>query len=100
MVENPIWRETSGRICSYGSWKENWLNHVAQQWPEICSVFNYTNTADRDLHIINNLDRREWIVPGCVSCNNRMDELSLKEAVNQVSANKSHTCEIKSLGLL
>lgn len=86
---------TSNLEYKCGSWKQHWLNYSGiKEWPYYCSVRGCMNRAEFGLHVYNpRVSRTVYIVPGCNSCNHRIDTFSIEEGTQLAFSNKSQTCE-------
>ncbi len=82
---------TSDRTAPGGSWKKYWESQTDESWPFLCSVKDCNNIATDGAHMYcPSVDRREWIIPTCHSCNMKAGEtFTLKKSMPKklVSAN-------------
>lgn len=85
--------ESDERKCTCGSWKEHWKKFSIKNWPSECSVKGCGRNADLGAHVHVVGEKKEWIVPMCIDCNNDWNKkFQLKANTILVSANKSETC--------
>ena len=52
-----------------GSWKNHWINHSVEDWPEKCSVLGCEKPAVDGAHVMNEAVEGIHIIPMCSECN-------------------------------
>ena len=87
--------DTSNRErCPCGSWKNHWIRHSGDTWPDECSVLGCGKEATDGAHVKHDIIQGEQIVPMCPECNSIPPEesINLDLLVKYVSAQSMPTC--------
>ena len=86
---------TGDQTCSpCGGWKNHWLRHSGDEWPELCSVEECEEKATDGAHISNyNVDGIK-IIPMCTECNNpnNTDTFDIKDGTILIPAVTVPSC--------
>lgn len=85
---------TAELSCKCGSWLKHWERGAGKSALG-CGVVACMGSADDGAHVrrVGSQDRSVFIVPMCHSHNlNTTDDLSIKDSVPLISANKQNTC--------